>query len=123
MGHILSLLSNHVGDANALFICSEEESKWPMPAQYFKYIFELLHQKDVEDYIGLMSSEEQLDLFYHMAGRLDRFQSSFAKACGEFNTNAAIAAGKADDIDFAAYQKATITLSDDLTALVKAANG
>ena len=100
MRHILSQLSNYLGDVNALFICSEEKSKCPMPGQYFKYIFELLHQKDVKDYIGLMSSEERLDLFYHMAGRLDRFQSSFAKAGDEFNTNAAIAAGKADDIDF-----------------------
>ena len=80
MGHILSLLSNYVGDTNALFIYLEEKSKCPMPAQYFKYIFELLHQKDVKYYNGLISSEERLDLVYHMAGRLDRFESSFAKA-------------------------------------------
>ena len=77
----------------------------------------------MKDYIGLTSSEERLDLFYHLAGCLDRFQSSFAKAGDEFNTNAAIAAGKADGIDFATYQKATMTLSNDLTYLVKAANG
>jgi len=58
MGHLLSLLSNYVGDANALSIFLEEKSKCPMPEQYFKYIFELLHQKDMKDYIGLMSPKE-----------------------------------------------------------------
>ena len=72
-----------------------------MPEQYFKYIFELFHQKDVKDHSGLMSSEERIDLFYHLASRLDHFQSSFLRAHDEFNMNAAIEAGKADDIDFA----------------------
>ena len=94
-----------------------------MPEQYFKYIFELLHQKDVKDYIGLVSPEEHTDLCYHLAGQLDHFQSSFSKAGEKFNTNIAIAAGKADDIDFTSYQKATITLPGDLACLVKAANG
>ena len=55
-------------------------------------------------------------MFSHLAGR-------FARAGDKFNTNAEIAAGKAGDIELASYQKATITLSDDLTCLVKAVNG
>ena len=94
-----------------------------MMEQYFKYTFTLLYQKDVKDYIGLMNPEERLDLFYRLTGRLDRFKVGMARAGDKSTTKAAIAAEKVEDIDSTLYQKVTITLADDLNALVKAANG
>ena len=114
MGQLFSVLSNYVRDINALFICSEEVSKCLITAQYFKHIFNLLHQKDVKDYIGILNPEGRPDLFYHLIVRIDRSKSGMAKAGDESTTNASIAAEKPKDIDFTSYQKVTMTLADDL---------
>ena len=119
MGQLLSVLSNYVGDSSALFICLEEVSKCPIKAQYFKHIFNLLHQKDVKDYIGLLNSEKRFDLFYHFTVWVDHFKSCMAKARDEFITNASIAAEMAEYIDFTSYQKVITTLADDLNSLIK----
>ena len=94
MGQLFSVLSNYVRDVNALFICSEEVSKCPITAQYFKHIFNILHQKDVKDYIGILNPEKRLIFFYYMVGWIDCFKSGMTKAGDEFSTSVAIAAEK-----------------------------
>ena len=123
MGQLLSMLSNYVGDSNALFILSEEVEKCPITVQYFKHIFNMLHQEDVKDYIRILNSKERLDLFYHLIGQIDCFKLGMAKAGDEFTTNALITAEKLEEIDITLYQKVTTSLSDDLKLLIKASNG
>lgn len=83
----------------------------PDDRRVFQVIFNLLHQKDVKDYIGLLNPEERLDLFYHLTGQIGRFKSGITKSGDEFTTNASIAAKRAGDINFTSYQKVTTTLA------------
>ena len=104
MGKLLSMLSNYVGESDALLISSEEVQKRPITMRYFAHTFKLLHQKkDVKDCIGSLPSEERIDLFRHLLGRIDCFKSGMAKTGHKLSTSAAIAAEKPEEIDLSSY--------------------
>ena len=67
-------------------------------------MFNTLHCADVKEWYDAMPPEKILELSYHLTSCVDYFISGMTAAGMEYGTQAAISAGKPEDIDLEAYR-------------------
>ena len=122
LGAVSTMIANFVGDSDALFFYANRKTR-PIVAKGVLFMYKTLKDRDVKNLLQSYDSKEIINFAYHALARLDQFFSKIVKASNNYDTNAALAAGKPQDIKLVAFQKAIAWLLDDCGAIIEASNG
>ena len=101
---VFGFLTNYRSASDCRWISNQSSSIVPITSQGLTFMFNTLHRADVKEWYDAMPPEEILELSYHLTARADYFISGMTAAGLKYGTQAAISAGKPEEIDLEAYR-------------------
>jgi hypothetical protein len=120
---VFGFMSNYRSASDCRWISNQSSSIVPITSQGLTFMFNTLHRAEVKEWYAAMPTEELLELSYHLTARADYFISGMTAAGLEYGTQAAICAGKPEDIDLEAYRRVVERFSDDIKEIKKDSTG
>ena len=123
LGQLKSTIANFVSISDALWIMTEDEEGRPVVTRVFVYVFDYLHDTDFAKYYVSLTTDDRLDIVYHLFARMDKFIVSWYEASDDFSTNTAIASDEAAKIVLTEFKKAARCIAKDITSIKDAVEG
>ena len=97
---VFGFMANYRSASDCRWISNQSSSIVSITSQGLTYLFNTLQCAEVKEWYDTMPPEEFLELSYHLTARADYFISGMTAAGLGYGTQAAISAGKPEEIDW-----------------------